>query len=85
MRPERRWWRCPEEPSGGCRPKIIDGAAGVSYVIQAADLGATVYTAERAHDRLAQSLSAQATRSRLLREFPDSPWAKRLREEFPIP
>lgn len=47
---EREWLRCPQEPTGGCRPRTIDGETAVTYVIRAADIGATVYTAERAHD-----------------------------------
>lgn len=48
---ERRWIRCVLVPvTGGCRPADIAGATALTYVIAAADVGATVYVAERARD-----------------------------------
>ncbi len=48
---ERRWIRCVRSPvTGGCRPQDIAGETAATYVITAADIGATVYAAERAHD-----------------------------------
>lgn len=48
---ERRWIRCPVNPvTGGCRPQDIPGEASLTYLISAADIGASVYAAERAHD-----------------------------------
>lgn len=48
---ERRWIRCPFNPaSWGCRPQDIPGEASLTYLIATADIGATVYAAERAHD-----------------------------------
>ncbi len=48
---ERRWIRCPVNPTtGGCRPQDIPGEASLTYLISAADIGGSVYAAERAHD-----------------------------------
>lgn len=47
---ERTWIRCVRSESGGCRPQDIPGQTGSTYVITEADLAATVYAAERAHD-----------------------------------
>lgn len=47
---ERRWIRCVRADVSSCRPQDIAGAAGGTYVIADADIGATVYVAERAHD-----------------------------------
>ncbi len=47
---ERIWLRCVQTSSGGCRPQDIAGETATTYVITAADLGATVYAGERAHD-----------------------------------
>ncbi len=47
---ERSWMRCVPTSSWGCRPQDIAGETATTYVITAADLGATVYAGERAHD-----------------------------------
>ena len=47
---ERAWIRCIATSSGGCRPHDIAGETATTYVITAADVGATVYAGERAHD-----------------------------------
>ena len=47
---ERRWLRCVPASTGGCRPQDIAGETATTYLITAADIGSTVYAAERAHD-----------------------------------
>lgn len=47
---ERRWIRCVRSGVSSCRPQDIAGASGGTYLIADADINATVYVAERAHD-----------------------------------